>query len=390
MTSKKAPIRPFAATAQVGAAQRAAAPAQLRPSVLRRQGTTEELASALAAASPADPSALVASVPTGPGGLAATHFSSLPQAHRRIDTEEQLRTVAIGETVLVSTQLFGDNPANAREFYISSEVDETAQSILKNGQDVAIGAWVEDGKVLPIDGGKRLRAARAVSVTHLKVEIDKPPANRIEAWAKSRRLNRERSTHTIYDEAVRFKQFLDSGEAENQDALASIIARSDNTTITQGYVSQIVAIAAIPRRLMARLVEIKALTSKNAAYAISRLFTKDSLEKLAMSEPDPTLADAGAIAAERITETIILTATEKPEMTSADVRAIVSKALGESTRAPRAKTHSEPTALGSWQAKLTVIPEHKMLRVEFHDIEETDMESLRQRLKSLLEGERRP
>ena len=386
MTTKKAPLRRFDATSQVGASQRAGAPVQLKPAALRRPGSTDELASVLNTVGPSDTPADNSPIHTGP--VAPASFSNTPQSHRRIDTADQLRTVAVGETVLVSTQLFGDNPSNAREFYISSEVDETAQSILKNGQDVAVGAWVEDGKVLPIDGGKRLRAARAVSVTHLKVEIDRAPASRIDAWAKSRRLNRERSTHTIYDEAVRFKQFLDSGEAENQEALSAIISKSDNTTITQGYVSQIVSIAAIPRRMMARLVEIKALASKNAAYAISRLYTKDSLEKLALMEPDPTLADAGAIAAERVTETIILTATEKPEMTSADVRAIVSKALGEATRAPRARTQSEPTALGSWQAKLTMIPEHKVLKVEFHDVAETDMESLRQRLKALLEGER--
>lgn len=377
-SKSRAPIRPFAAVAHVGATQRAgvdSAVDELQPLSKRRTGTTDDLASAMQSVTAERTVARLEE------GIATTGTM------RNVDTVQQLMSIAVGETVNVATQLFGDNSSNAREFYIPSEVDETAQSFQLNGQDVAVGAWVEGGKALPMDGGKRVRAARIGAVLYLRTTIVEKPAGKLVAWLTSRRMNSERSPHTIYDDAVRFRQFLDDKtEVSSQEALAAALSEPGKPPISQGYVSQIVSIGAIPRRLMQRLVEVKSLTSKNAAYVISRLFTPDGLGKLALSEDDPTLEGAGLVAAERVAETIILTAIEHPEMTSSEVRAMVDKALGVATRAPRAKSQTEPASLGKWRAKLTTIPEHKLLQLEFRDVEESDMEVLKAMLQNLLQA----
>lgn len=381
MSTKKAPIRPFAKAAHVGATNRAPEPVapELKHVSLKREGSADALGQVLQAAQPAVPEVHRQRHLDSGAGASAAH------GLRRIDTMAELATVRVGEVVQLSTQLVQDNPDNAREFYRAQEVDITGQSIQKNRQDVPACGWIGPTGVLLKDGGKRLRGARSVSVTHLKVEIVEPPTSRLDAWLTSRRMNIERSTHTCYDDAVRFRQFLDSGEVKGQAELAARISEPGEQPKSQSYVSQILSIGAIPRSLMARLIETPPLCSKNAAYEISRLFTPDTMAKLALQHADPTAPDAGLVEAERVVEQIIVAATANPEMTSSEVKAIVQRATGETARAARARTQSEPVSLAKWQAKLTAIPQHKLLRLEFHDVPEEQMEDLRLRLKAVFD-----
>lgn len=380
---KKAPIPAFAKVAQVGAVQRAAAldPAPLNAEGLRRPGSADELAAVLGTSAATEKA--VPSLKASTQGLApALLVSGQP---RRIDTVQDLATVVEGETVMLNTQLVGDNRDNAREFYRSAEVDATGHSIQRNKQDSAANGWVEGPQVLLRDGGKRLRGSRAFSVTHLLVRIEKPPKDRLDAWQSSRRMNMERSTHTVYDDAFRFKQYLDEHLVNSQAELAGLISEPGEPPRSAGYVSQIVAIAAIPRSIVARLVEIPALCSKNAAFEISRLYTPDGQQRLVDAHPGTLAEDAALILAEQVAEQVISAATANKELTSAEVKKIVERAMGESKRAPRARSTSEPVALSSWNARMTAIPKHKLLRVEFHDIEEDQMDVLREKLKTLFD-----
>jgi ParB family chromosome partitioning protein len=393
MSAKIAP-RPFAATRHVGADQRAAASTKaatpaaqktvLKPGALRRSGGMESLDTLVAdSAGQSHEHQTGSNAGSQPSSAGST---STPGA-RTIDSAASLESVRVGDTVFVNTQLIAENPMNAREFYRMSEVDATGQSISANKQDVAAGGWIDGGRVFLIDGGKRLRGARSVSVPYLKVEIVEKPTGPLEAWLKSRRMNLERSTQTVYDDAVRFAEVLKTKVVESQAALAIAVSEPGQPMKTDAYINQIVGVSLIPRSLMARLIDIPALCTKNAAVEISRLFKKDGLARLAELSEDGS-QDAAMEAAERLTERIILSATANPEMTASDVRAIVVKALGESSRAVRVKTSTEATRFGQWQAKLTMVPDHKVLRVEFNDVPENEIEGLRARLKSLLEGER--
>lgn len=379
--TKKAPIPSFSRLSNVGSTQRAAASGvtALKPGGLRRPGSADEIAAVM-------DSAVAAPTPVPVVTTASAPAIATNGQPRRIDTEQDLATVVVGETVLLNTQLGGDNPDNARELYNSVEVDQTGQSIQKNKQDAAANGWIQDGKVLLRDGGKRVRGARAFSVPHLLVRIEKAPKDRIEAWLSSRRMNLERSTQTVYDDAIRFKQYLTEGLIKTHADLAALISEPDEPPRSAGYVSQIVAIASIPRSVMGRLVEVPALRSKNAAYEISRLYTAEGQQRLIAANPEVKGEDAGMALAEQVAEQVIAAANVNKELTSAQVKKIVERAMGESKRAPRAQTSTEPVKLSSWNAKMTAIPQHGLLRVEFHDIEEGQMESLRQKLKEVFES----
>ncbi|MCZ8256955.1 MAG: hypothetical protein O9327_14980 [Polaromonas sp.] len=300
-----------------------------------------------------------------------------------IDSVEQLSLVAIGETVFVNTQLIADNPFNARVFYRSAEIDQTAQSIAEDKQDVAAAGWIEDGRIYLIDGGKRLRSVRSVSVPHLKVCIETKPPSDFDAWMKSRRMNDLRSGHTVYDDAVRFSDMLRTGKVSSQLDLMEKIKEGAQREMTKGHVSQIIGIASIPRGLMMRLVEVPALCSKNAAYEISRLFTPNGLEALAQHKQ--LAGEEGArIFAEQVVDQIVLSATRDPEMTSASVRDIVRRALGEATREPRAQTISTALSFGGFKGKLTALAKHGQLRLELNDVPPERMEEVQATLLRVL------
>lgn len=384
--TRKAPIPSFARLGSVGSTQRAAASgtAALSPGGLRRPGSVEHIAAVLeSAATPVASAAAAQVVPAAPV-IAAN--PAVPGQPRRIDTEQELATVVVGETVLLNTQLVGDNPDNARELYNSAEVDQTGQSIQKNGQDAAANGWIQDGKVRLRDGGKRVRGTRAFSVPHLLVRIEKPPKDRIDAWLSSRRMNLERSTQTVYDDAIRFKQYLHEGLVKSQAELAVLVSEPGEPPRSAGYVSQIVSIASIPRSVMARLVEVPALRTKNAAFELSRLYMPEGQQRLIAANPGSNGDEAAVTLAEKVVEQVIAAANVEKELTSAQVKKLVERAMGESTRAPRAQTSTEPVRLLRWNAKMTAIPQHGVLRVEFHDIEEGQMESLRQKLKSIFDS----
>lgn len=163
---------------------------------------------------------------------------------------------------------------NAREFYPSQEVDQTGISMATNGQDVPARGYVkfpDDGSshgavVVLIDGQKRLRAALQKGIQILRIDITTKPKDDLEAYLASRRINLQRSTQTVLDDAVRFKQLWDAQRFATQNDLAKAMEMS------QPMVSRVLALNAIPRDVMNRMVEFPALTALNAAHAISQIF----------------------------------------------------------------------------------------------------------------------
>lgn len=135
----------------------------------------------------------------------------------------------VGHSYNVPIGWLADSNFNARVYYAVEEIDEIGQSLLRNGQDVPLWGYVDNGKVQVVDGGKRTRAGRSVGFADLRVDIHEKPASFREAYMRSRRMNLQRSAQTCLDDAVRFKQLLDTGEFEGQVPLAKALGISQTT-----------------------------------------------------------------------------------------------------------------------------------------------------------------
>jgi ParB family chromosome partitioning protein len=113
----------------------------------------------------------------------------------------------------------------------------------------------------------------------LRIDIVEAPSNDRDIYLSSWRINKERSTQTPLDDSIRFKMLLGEAIFESQDQLAESLGMS------KSGVSKVLALNAIPERVMRRLKDTNIPGSIKALYAISKLFPEnidtnpDALEK---------------------------------------------------------------------------------------------------------------
>lgn len=167
-----------------------------------------------------------------------------------------------------------EDPMNAREFYTIEDLDDMGESLSKNGQLAPVAAYGKDGKLWVFDGVKRLKAARSAGLAQLRVDVRSRPANDLDIYMISRRMNLERSTQSALDDAVRWKDLLDRQIVPNQQALAQLISKSE------GYVSQVLAINRIPRTVLIAMKERPKTADQMIAYKLSCIFRQEAEQKL--------------------------------------------------------------------------------------------------------------
>lgn len=195
----------------------------------------------------------------------------------------------VGRTVAIPIAKVRENPMNARVFYSTGEVDDMAKSLAEHGQEVPAKGYAEDQHIVLVDGQKRLRGARAIGLETLRVEICEKPKSDQETYLASRRINKERSDQSALDDAVRFRELLETGRFENQSVLGKAVGMS------QPNVSRIVALNSIPERIMRRLKDTHLPNSVDALYALSQVFTKlkddEKAEQLVATVIDAAVKD---------------------------------------------------------------------------------------------------
>lgn len=220
---------------------------------------------------------------------------------------------AVGQAYDVPISRLRDSPFNARVFYSTEEVDSMSISLTVNGQDVDASGYFSDGHVVIIDGSKRLRGARVGGLETLRVMICPEPKDAKAVFLKSRRINRERSSQTVLDDAVRFQEMLNAKHFDNQEALAKEMETSQET------ISRTLAINKIPDALKRRMKDSPYLVGGVSAYAISRIFVHPRFSE--------NLDEAIEFA------TDIIEKVTKDELSSRDVQALVASRLaGPRTR----------------------------------------------------------
>ena len=203
-------------------------------------------ASAFAAASP-----MVAG-PRAPQ-IAAPDISQIPLLKPLLQAGDYL----IGQTYEVSLGVLMPNPVNPRMIYTTSAVDEMVESFATNGQQVAVTAFVATGglaviatgRLVLIDGEKRLRAARAGGLTTLRVEIRPDPGADRALYEYARATNLKRSEHTPLDNALRWKDMLERKIYESQAQLALSLQLPEET------VTRTIRLAILPGRIIMFLAD---------------------------------------------------------------------------------------------------------------------------------------
>lgn len=212
------------------------------------------------------------------GRAAPTAAGSLPAPLAGFD----VNALVVGGTYDVPIALIDANKYSPRFFYKSDRVDETAISMSEKGQKVAANGYVKAGRVQLIEGGTRLRAARANGAETLKVVIEEPPADDLELYLRAVAFHEERTNHTALDTAVLLKRLLDDRVCSSQDELTEKVKVNGSTQSKQQISMYLRISRSIPERLLRLMSDHEATSSFTVAYELSALFVSDAYK----ADPD--------------------------------------------------------------------------------------------------------
>lgn len=178
-----------------------------------------------------------------------------------------------GNVYDIPVEIIRSNPMNPRVVYTSQAVDEMALSLTQTGQRVPATAFLEHGHVTLIEGETRLRGARAGGLKTIRVEIQEPPEDRKKLYKFARDANDKRREQTPLDDAIKWKELLESGVFASQAELAREL--DINTT----KVSRILELATLPKRVVTALADHPPLLSFQMLNAIREYFESSDEDK---------------------------------------------------------------------------------------------------------------
>jgi ParB/RepB/Spo0J family partition protein len=137
------------------------------------------------------------------------------------------RVVAVPLDQIVESQ------ENSRFFFDPKELEKLAEAMKAQGQLEPAHAFVRaDGRYELLGGHRRFRAARQVALPSLKLIVVPAPGTPQERARLSRTLNGNRRDTTFLDDAMRWRQFIDSKLFASQQELAAFMSVSE-TAVTK-------------------------------------------------------------------------------------------------------------------------------------------------------------
>jgi len=158
------------------------------------------------------------------------------------------------------------NPYNPRTFYNEESVTRLSLTVASNGQGEAIKATIHDtdlDRIVLWDGERRLRAAKKLRHTTIKVVIDDVKSPR-ERYVSGYVLNTEKDTQSPLDNAVAWRELLDTGVYDTQDSIAS------DLKVSGSEISMTLTISSLGRAAIAAMFEKPEKFGLTMAYEVYR------------------------------------------------------------------------------------------------------------------------
>ena len=121
-----------------------------------------------------------------------------------------------------------DGPFNSRTRYTEASIAEIAESLRQHGQMQPCPAYIENGRVVLIFGGRRRRGAVAAGLSTLDVVLQEKPEDGV-ALVMSFKENHDRQNQSVIDDAIAFSKALQLGVASNMQGLALALGVSPQT-----------------------------------------------------------------------------------------------------------------------------------------------------------------
>jgi ParB family transcriptional regulator, chromosome partitioning protein len=209
--------------------------------------------------------------------MAVPSPTTLQAVVNRVGSSQDSPSFEVGRTYDVSLAKIKSNPFNPRAIYAESAIAERAASMASGGQLQSALAYIDDdGELVFIDGEMRLRAARSLGWSTLRVEIRPKPVSDRKLYEDARAANVERSAQSPLDDAIKWKELIGQKIYPTQVALAKAL------NVGEDLVSRTLSLAQMPRRIITALSENPPLLSLKMLNAIREFWEvageEDTLE----------------------------------------------------------------------------------------------------------------
>lgn len=177
-----------------------------------------------------------------------------------------------GARVALPIKLVAENPANPRVFYPEQEFKELKDSLAQAGQQTAVLVYPanEQGLFVLKSGHRRTRALRAMGRTEVKAEIVPAPGDFFQEYREARDINRQHQEHSHFDDAVRFREFLDKSLVTDQKELA------EQMGVSEAQMTRLLSLGKLPLAVLRAMAERPSVFGVSVAYAVYRYWTKES------------------------------------------------------------------------------------------------------------------
>jgi ParB family transcriptional regulator, chromosome partitioning protein len=284
-----------------------------------------------------------------------------------------VRALQVGQTYLIPVGLIDPNPYSPRFFYRSTQVDATAVSMQEKGQLAAANGYVkEGGRIGLIEGGTRLRAAKASGADVLEVKIERPPASELELYNRAAAFHDERTNHTALDTAMLLRKLLEEGHVTSQDELCTKV-KINGQAPSKTTVSKYLRVSRhIPERLLRMMADHEVTSNMRAAYEISSFFVDERFKE------DPSKA-------ERLAEDVIQEAITK-ELTVSQIEQIVqAKLAGPKTRA---RAEATPVKFGTASGSIKTFEQRGQLDFSIRGLDGDRLNKLKALIEDVCAGRR--
>lgn len=273
----------------------------------------------------------------------------------------------VGQVYTVPLYRLQKSDNNARVMYDPAEVDAMSES-LRLGQDVPAIGYVRNGKVIVVDGQKRLHAATSGAMESLKVLIKEPPLSDRDEYEESRRINLQRSTQTVFDDCIRWNDMLTKGMYESQDEVA------DRMGVSKASVSKVLGLSVIPERLIRRMATSEHTRTLSTAYELT------SILKAFKEDPEKGV---------RLTEEVI-EQIQRDELNRNQAKALIDSKIAEldgRTARNRERAESSVVKYGETKGTLKVFANRGQLDLSFTGLPPERVEQLKTQIEQMLAGQ---
>jgi len=170
----------------------------------------------------------------------------------------------VGASMTVPLANLRENRFNSRQVVSQKDHQEMMKLLEKEGQLEDCAGYREGSTITLYSGHRRLRAARDLGWTELRVKLVEPPADEMDAFVLCDRYNVGHKPQSDLDRALSYRKLLEAKVVSGPQELAK------RQGLNETLVSKLLGIAKLPEQIVTAVADTPSMMSLNVLYQVYR------------------------------------------------------------------------------------------------------------------------